>query len=288
MKTLKNIKGFSLIEMIIVIAIILFLTLGLRPVLLNFKSRRFVSQGIYRVFMLKKAVDSMAAECGGYPYRDFGGPISDLKRIADRCPSGSCPPYPNGLPRIFPDVDHQCDIVSIKESIPGNFDFGSVNGSACDADNVDCRRTISSGSNDNYNSLFVQDTGAGGGIADQCSVKSGAYISGWNYVLVINQADPTRRPVPVVCANVQYRDDSVTVVVNGGGIATNSPLPNDAVPDGSGMIAPNGSLLTTYCPCGAWCSDNHKGITGCCDKCVDSNGTKHYPGEDSKNKGFKY
>jgi hypothetical protein len=214
-------------------------------------------KGIARVYLLKKAFDGFERECAGYPIRTLGGDADELLRIIDRQP----PAYPLGLPQTYP-TSRMCDAVSLMDFI--NTDLKKP---VCNASDAECLKKAGGDAAD-FNSLFVEDSGGPGNVAGNCSVSGKDFISGWNYVLLTNPSAPMERPVPVVCANVYLKDGkSVTVVVNSEGTAR-----GHNVPDGAGMFGPDGAGLPNACPCGAWCSNNITGETGCCDTCTDSAG----------------
>ena len=259
----KSKKGFSLIELVVVATVIIILAAVTAPMIMRMRYHKTVAEGILRVYELKKGFDEIARECGGYPIRSAGGSYTNLLRIMNRCPATfpNCNlTYPNGLPEIHP-TGRECDSVSLQEYIPSD-----LTQTTCDVTDPDCKHTIMSGTGNDFTRLFVGDSG---GIADDCSVASGGTITGWNYALIASTTDPALRPVPVVCANIVYKGDSVTVVLNGGG--------DDGVHrinDGSGMLSPTGTPLANACTCGPWCSNNYSGESGCCDDCTDDTGTR--------------
>ena len=265
MKKQNNQSGLTLIEMVIVVAIILILAMVGSPLLIRFKNHRAVSEGIDRVYQLKKAVDEMGKECGGYPMRNLGDSFAQFKAIIDRKQAGGM------LPLRFP-RGTQCDTTSIQEYI-----YTSLLTSTCEISSPGCAAGKQQSGGDDFNGLFVGDAGGPGNIAQNCSVTSGATVTGWNYTLITDTTTPTNPPIPVICANIFYKDSSVTVLLNGGGIDGGRQ-----VTDGSGTLGPDGNLVPTFCPCGAWCSNNDSGEVGCCDDCVDTTGTKH------AGMGFKY
>lgn len=265
MKKIKKQTGLTLIEMLIVVAIITVLALGGSPALIRFKNHRLVSAGIDRVYQLKRAVDEMGKECNGYPMRSLGDSFAQFRAIINRKQAGGM------LPTKFP-LDTQCSSTSLQEYISSD-----LLGSTCEISDPTCAPNKQAGVGVNFNGLFVGDTGGPGNIAQNCSVTSGTTVTGWNYVLLTDTTNPINKPVPVVCADVIYSDTSVTVVINGGGV-----VGGRQVPDGSGTLGPDGVLLPDACPCGAWCSNNDSGATGCCDDCTDTLGAP-YDGL-----GFKY
>lgn len=249
-------SGITLLELVIVCAIMGILAVICTPLILRFKEHKTVSQGIYRVYQLKKAFDSYERDCAGPPIRTNGGAFNDLKRIVDLDP----PSYPLGLPEIYPDK-HRCSSTSLKEYLVGN-----ALATVCDKADGDCRQGKVAGAD--FSSMLAADTGGVGGIAGQCNANN----IGWNYVLIEDLDAPTNKPVTVYCADVFFKPNvTVTVVVNGGGINGGTE-----VTDGAGMVGPSGAVLPNSCPCGAWCSINQAGgETGCCDRCTDTMGNSH-------------
>lgn len=256
----KSQRGFTLIEMVIVVAIIVIMAGTGFSVFMRFKERNQVGQGIRQVYQIKKALDSFARECGGYPIRTFGGSWNQLRVIVDR----QAPLFPNGLPMKYPSRS-LCDAVSLNDYINSNMLRGT-----CDLDDAGCGENVSQSVNVNFGSLFVAHS-SGTGYAQSCNASDGTTDLGWNYVLLTDSADPTLKPIPVLCANVIVRGgsntDSMTVVINGGGVANNVQTI-----DGAGMIGPDGALLPDACACGAWCEDHLRSNTGCCQTCTDAAG----------------
>jgi prepilin-type N-terminal cleavage/methylation domain-containing protein len=271
MKAHRNQYGMTLIELLIVVAIIMILAMVGSPLLIRFKNHRMVSAGIDRVYQLKKAVDEMAKECGGYPIRNLGDSFAQFRAIIDRKKAGGMLPYK------FP-LGTKCSSTSLQEYIHGS---GATQSnlliSTCEIGSPGCAGQIHSGVGEDFNGLFVGDAGGPGNIAQNCNVSTGGNVTGWNYVLITDTTNPTNKPIPVVCANVIFKDSSVTVLLNGGGVDGGRQ-----VTDGSGTLGPDGNVVPNFCPCGAWCSNNDSADTGCCDDCVDTLGVKH------SGMGFKY
>ena len=269
-RTHENHRGFTLIEMAIVVAIIAIMAATAFGVFLRFKQRNQVGQGIRHMFQIKKSLDSFARECGGYPIRTYGGPWNQLRVIINRQP----PLFPFGLPQKYPS-GAQCDAVSLQDYIASNMFKGT-----CDIQTAGCTEKIAKNHGANFGTLFVADS-AGGGYAQDCNATDGSLDLGWNYVLL---ADPTQaflKPIPVICANMLVQDsssyDSMTVVINGSGV-----VGAVRTVDGAGMLGPDGGLLPDACTCGAWCEDHLHNRTGCCQTCTDAAGVT------MDGMGFKY
>jgi prepilin-type N-terminal cleavage/methylation domain-containing protein len=261
-----NAKGFTFIEVMVSMAIILILIGGGVSVVFRTRNMNTVRAGISRVFQLKNAVDTMAKECGGYPTRSATDDYEHLQVIVNRCGDGApnCTTYPNGLPEIYP-TGRECDAVSLQNSISEN-----LQASTCYVDEPGCAGKIRRNNTKAFNALFVED--GKGIISGNCSSMSGSKSSGWNYTLANPDTDnPSTRPIAVVCANVLYNpgrtNGSVTVVLNSAGVTKTG---FKAYTD-SGMIAPDGAELPNACPCGAWCANNVTGASGCCGMCTDAN-----------------
>lgn len=255
-------RGFTLIELAIVAAIITIMAGTAFTIFLRFKHRNQVGQGIRQIYQIKKALDSYARECTGYPIRTPAGSWNQLRVIIDR----QAPTFPLGLPIKYPSRS-MCDAVSLNDYINTNMLAGT-----CDLDDAGCSETISKSSGVKFGSLFVAD-GAGPGYSQICNANDGFTNLGWNYVLLTDASDPTLKPIPVICANVIVRDgtttDSMSVVINGSGVANGVQTV-----DGAGIIGPDGAALPDACTCGAWCEDHLRNETGCCQPCTDAAGVR--------------
>ena len=265
-RTTRNELGFTLMELAIVAAIVVILALVGTPVLLRFKERNRTAEGIRQLYQIKKSVDFVARECGGYPIRNLGGGWAELRRIINR----DAPLLPLGLPRTFPTTAMR-DAASLQDYVKGSMLKGT-----CDLTNPTCSSDVASSTGGNFGSLFVKHDAASTYAAD-CNEDDGTTILGWNYVLLADYGAPTSKPVPVVCGNIKYRNSSVTAIVNGSGI-----VGAVRVADGSGMVGPDGVALPDMCTCGAWCRNNINNETGCCKTCTDAMGVEH------EGIGFKY
>jgi prepilin-type N-terminal cleavage/methylation domain-containing protein len=254
-------KGFTLIELAIVVAIIAILASVGSYVFIKFKTRNRIGEGIRQLYQIKKSVDAWSKECGGYPIRNYGGGFNQLSVLIDRQP----PTFPMGLPMTHP-AQRMCDAVSLQDYIGSNMQLGT-----CDlSTDPSCASKKSGSTGAQFGSLFVAHS-AGPGYAPMCNANSGATMLGWEYVLLRDATDPVaKRAVPVLCGNFVYEGSTVTVIINGAGIAGNTK-----VPDGSGMVGPDGMPLPDACVCGAWCEDHVHNETGCCQACTDYMGNRH-------------
>jgi type II secretory pathway pseudopilin PulG len=264
---MRNNKGMTYIELMVVMAIVLTLIIGGTSATMRIRNMNTVRAGISRVFQLKNAVDIMAKECGGYPDREPAliKDYASLEPIINRCGAGSpnCKaPYPNGLPSVFPS-GRECDAVSLQNSIASGLSFPT-----CDLSDAACAGKIRANAHKQFNSMFVDGL--------DCSVSDGKHATGWNYALSHKPADYTARPVAIVCANILYNpgktNGTVTVTLNSAGISQSGIQANN----NSGMVSIKGDGLPNACPCGAHCTDNVTGKSGCCQSCTDStNGQRH-------------
>lgn len=255
----RNQKGFSLIELGIVVAIIVILASVANTMFIKFKQRSRIGEGIRQLYQIKKSLDAWSKECGGYPKRTLGGGFNQLSAIIDRQP----PSFPLGLPRKFPS-DSRCDAVSLQDYIGSDMQKGT-----CDlSTDPGCSGKVSSSNGAQFGTLFVAHS-SGPDYAPLCNANAAINL-GWDYVLLGDVTQPARRPVPVICGNLLYDNSTISVVINGAGVYGAT-----SVPDGSGTIGPDAMLLPSACPCGAWCEDHVHNDSGCCQPCTDTTGVRH-------------
>jgi len=168
-----------------------------------------------------------------------------------------------GLPSKFPSGS-MCDAVSLQDYIGSDMQRGT-----CDlTTDPGCVSKVSSSNGAQFGSLFVAHS-TGPGYAPDCNANAAINL-GWDYVLLGDITQPSRRPVAVVCGNLLYDNSTVTVVINGAGVI--GPL---QVTDGSGTVGPDAIPLPDACLCGAWCEDHVHNDTGCCQPCTDNTGLRH-------------
>lgn len=260
-------KGTNIIELLIVLLIIGTLASISWTYIGRVKERTRVSSGLQRIHQLKKAVEQMSRECHGYPLREWGSGWANLRDIINRYGATNNPSPVGVTPAtivIYPvDSGRLCDGVSLQNIIPTGLQM-----STCNISTAGCSSGANTNQAQNFNEVFVEDPAASAICPEP---GGGGMITGWNYGLVTQGtlAAPTvatRAPVAVYCANVVYRNSSVTIIVNGGGFNASGK----EVTDGSGMIDIKGKPLSNPCPCAAWCGNNLTGDKGCCKNCVDA------------------
>jgi hypothetical protein len=263
----QNSHGISVVELVLVTCILGSLLAGGWILITHLKQRQLVGAGINRVYEIKKAIDQMARECGGYPWRtqtpakDFGW--TGLSRIINPCANNNpvCTVHPIGLPKTYP-RDTDCQASNLQKFIPSGLKF-----TTCATTDANCINNITKNSQKDMNSMFVSDA-----VTLKCPEPAGApIVVGWNYSLVVGTTGtPPTHPtsIPVVCANIALgKGKTLTVIVNGGGV-----IGTDKTVEGSGMIGLDGAALADACPCGAWCKEY--GIAGpgshqgCCKACT--------------------
>lgn len=271
-------------ELLIVIVVIGLLSTVFIPSYLQYTSRTRVKTAIRYILTMKKAVDSMANVCRGYPMR-IDDPnmdsdptdINTLLRVIDLTECRGDQSINEYNAYIFP-KKNQCTGESISKEMlnayPGSgastlYHSSTLCKSSCELGDNACYATL--GEN-NFWDVFVTDP-----AEPLCSPNYGApagpefpgpYTPGWNYNLLYSgyPGDVTNahnKPVAVICGVARgYKTGTVKIIVNTGGYYSGT-----AVADGSGVFDINGAPLASGCPCGPYCKDNLTGREGCCASC---------------------
>jgi prepilin-type N-terminal cleavage/methylation domain-containing protein len=293
MKSTRNQKGFTLIELIIVIGITIILAAGAFTGFYQYTARTRVKTAIRNIIILKKAVNSMASVCKGFPKRDTADNLDSFLEIVDltEC-KGNARSTTDAAPTVYP-TDAKCNTDSIGneilQALPGST-AGKYKSSttlclsACDYDDKDCISRTGA----NFYHAFITD----GRVPEPlglCSPKYGAisgpafgpgqYQPGWNYALL----DPSKsgggtevdKPVGVICGMALGYKTTVIIVVNTSGFYKSQDCggrqPGE-VPEGVGCYDLEGNGLTNKCKCGPWCRETNTGRQGCCAPCEDQPG----------------
>jgi len=283
MKTIGNERGYAkLMEIFIAVIIIIILYMSFTPSFEGYVGRTRVRTSIRNLLLIKKALNNMAATCGGYPIRDNITSMNELLPIIDKteCKPSVTPEAVN--PVIFP-KENKCEVSTIgsellpanKESTGVKYHSSTLCASSCRMDDSDCRAN----SGLNFWHMFITVTG------QDCSPDygspsgpefPGAYRPGWKYTLLKDDSARVNQPVAVLCGISAGVKVPVKIVINTGGFYFGTE-----VPEGAGMFDIDGNSLpvsngTAGCPCGPYCQEiggsNQK---GCCSSCTDAAGKTH-------------
>ncbi len=264
MKSIKKQSGLTLIEMLIVLAIIALLASLATPNYFRFRARQRVRGAIRTVIEMKKALNDMSAECKGMPVR---GDVTDENNFLQMIDKQECnagvganDSYMYIWKSNTGTAKKPCVGTSMGKQL-GVESTGGVNAfcqPACVYGSSGCGASIGMMSYE----LFTEVPG------DPCTPNYpsfGGGSPGWNYNLLTGA--PTEKPVGVLCAiSAGYRTP-VKIIINTGGYYNGT-----AVREGSGVYDINGSILPNQCPCGPWCENMATGEKGCCTSCWDEPG----------------
>ncbi|MFC1474652.1 hypothetical protein ACFLQK_01285 [bacterium] len=275
MEKLRKTRGITIIELIIICAIICILLAIFTPSYFQFRAKQRVRMTIRTVMEIKKALNNMAQECKGYPIRDDIVDETEFTTIIDQveCIPGKVLPAPH--PVSWP-TKKLCGGTSLGKMLAVETEGGSnaLCVPACKYENGNCyfeaggqKASIYSMAGLAINEAFAYVQG------DECTPAYGGPAfgggsPGWNYALLKTDADPLDAPVGVICAVGMGFKTPVKVIINTGGFFSGRQ-----VQDGTAVFGLNGNYLGgSACPCGPYCENLVSGEKGCCASCWDKKG----------------
>ncbi len=287
MKYISNKKGYTLLEAVIVIGVILILTAGAMTGFSQYVAKNRVKTTIRNLEVLKKALNNMAVSCKGYPIREVtdATDLNSIRPIIDltECQGNSSNPT-DIAPEIYP-TNALCPssslgneiLPAIPGSTAGQYHSSTLCHGTCDKDDKACIKTMGL----NFYHGFISTNGDDSTNRDNCSPSyggpsgpefSGVYTPGWNYVLLHNNNGTAEvdKPVGVLCGMGLGYKTTVKIVLNTSGFFS-----GQEVAEGSGIFDITGDTLADNCPCGPWCEETETGRHGCCAPCTDGGGTFH-------------
>ncbi len=290
MKISRKNKGFTMLEILIVIGIILTLSAIFTTGYTQYVAKQRVKNSIRNILVLKKALNNMATICRGLPEREDPSDMNELLPIIDltEC-KGASAESDDINPKVFP-TGMECPQESLgdeilrtysKTTLPQRTHSSSLCRSACDIDDVGCLQ----GREPNFHQTFVTvpEESVGGCSPDYgspsgsefASLGEGSYHPGWNYALLNDASNTIDQPVGVICGVSLGYKTAVKIVINTAGFYGSAACGgnnNGEVPEGVGCYDIDGTTLPNRCPCGPWCEELATGRSGCCHACEDKSG----------------
>lgn len=255
MKRIRNEKGFTIIELLIVLLVLAALAAIFTPQYYKFAANQRVRGAIRALNEVKKGINDLSTECRGMPLRGDTSDQDNFLQLVDLKECGINPNINTSEMLIWRGGDNTtCEGNSLGKimAVEGE-NSNAFCIPVCEYGETGCGRSIGS----SMTELFTRVQG------DPCTPSYPAYSGGspgWNYNLLTGA--PTQKPVSVICGITTGHKTPVKIVFNTSGVYNGV-----AVRAGSAVFDINGSTLPNQCPCGPWCENMATGEKGCCDDC---------------------